>query len=84
MDVPLALRQGRNHVIAKVWLCYFGFRSSVPARTQPQQTQPAPAPPAQAAPQQPGLFGQMAATAGGVAVGSAIGHTMGAAITGEF
>lgn len=34
------------------------------------------------APRQPGLFGQMAATAGGVAVGSAVGHTLGAAITG--
>ncbi|XP_019877027.1 coiled-coil-helix-coiled-coil-helix domain-containing protein 10, mitochondrial isoform X1 [Aethina tumida] len=49
---------------------------------------PAPAPaPVQAAPapsQGPGLFGQMAATAGGVAVGSAIGHTVGAAVTGMF
>ncbi len=32
---------------------------------------------------QPGLFGQMAATAGGVAVGSAVGHTIGAALTGK-
>ena len=32
---------------------------------------------------QPGLFGQMAATAGGVAVGSAVGHTLGAALTGK-
>ena len=37
---------------------------------------------AQAAPQQPSLFKQMAATAGGVAVGSAVGHVAGAAITG--
>jgi len=45
-----------------------GFKSSVPARTPP------PSPPATYAPQakQPGLFGQMAATAGGVAVGSAV------------
>ncbi|CAG9862903.1 unnamed protein product [Phyllotreta striolata] len=31
---------------------------------------------------QPGLFGQMAATAGGVAVGSAVGHAVGRAVTG--
>lgn len=31
----------------------------------------------------PGLFGQMAATAGGVAIGSAVGHTIGAALTGN-
>ncbi|KAJ1922140.1 hypothetical protein H4219_000002 [Mycoemilia scoparia] len=37
-----------------------------------------------AQPQQPGLFAQMAATAGGVAVGSAIGHTVGSAVTGLF
>ncbi|EFA08694.2 coiled-coil-helix-coiled-coil-helix domain-containing protein 10, mitochondrial isoform X2 [Tribolium castaneum] len=58
-------------------------RTSVPARTQPSAPAPAPAP-AQTAPQQPGLFGQMAATAGGVAVGSAIGHTIGAGLTGMF
>lgn len=43
--------------------------SRVPARA------PAPQPPAHppaAQPKQPGLFGQMAATAGGVAVGSAV------------
>lgn len=40
----------------------------VPVKAQP----PAPPAPVSAAPQQPGLFGQMAATAGGVAVGSAI------------
>merc|ERR1719215_2399450 len=33
---------------------------------------------------QPGLFAQMAATAGGVAVGSAIGHTVGAVVTGAM
>jgi len=56
---------------------HYNFRSSVPARTQQrapapqaQPTQVAQAP--QAQPQQPGLFAQMAATAGGVAVGSAI------------
>ncbi|KAJ2835095.1 hypothetical protein GGI24_000063 [Coemansia furcata] len=40
--------------------------------------------PATAQPQQPSMFAQMAATAGGVAVGSAIGHTVGAAVTGMF
>lgn len=50
---------------------------SVSPRPAPRQTQPAPVraqPPApvSAAPQQPSMFGQMAATAGGVAVGSAI------------
>merc|ERR1712098_822291 len=34
------------------------------------------------APQPPSLFKQMAATAGGVAVGSAVGHVAGSAITG--
>jgi len=37
-----------------------------------------------AQPQQPSLFKQMAATAGGVAVGSAVGHVAGAAITGAM
>lgn len=45
---------------------------------------PAAAPPVQAAPQQPGMFAQMASTAAGVAVGSTIGHTLGAGITGMF
>merc|ERR1719479_707079 len=39
---------------------------------------------AQAAPQQPSMFKQMAATAGGVAVGSAVGHVAGSALTGMF
>ncbi|KAJ8965116.1 hypothetical protein NQ314_004341 [Rhamnusium bicolor] len=55
----------------------------LPARAAPAP--PAPVP--QAAPatsQGPGLFGQMAATAGGVAVGSAIGNTVGHAMTGLF
>lgn len=33
---------------------------------------------------QPGLFGQMASTAAGVAVGSTVGHVVGAGITGMF
>ena len=50
---------------------------------------PAPAPPTapapmQQMPQQPSMFQQMAATAGGVAVGSAIGHVAGSALTGMF
>ncbi|XP_050435851.1 coiled-coil-helix-coiled-coil-helix domain-containing protein 2-like [Adelges cooleyi] len=62
-------------------------RSSVPSRTvssspAPQQQHTQVGAPAQ--PKQPGLFGQMAATAGGVAVGSAIGHTVGHAVTGLF
>ncbi|CAH1129290.1 unnamed protein product [Ceutorhynchus assimilis] len=61
-------------------------RSNLPARTAPAPP-PAPVQAAPAAPapsQGPGLFGQMAATAGGVAVGSAIGHTVGHAMTGLF
>jgi len=56
---------------------------SLPARAPPAAP-PAPVQAAPAAPQQPGLFGQMAATAGGVAIGSAIGHTVGHAMTGMF
>ena len=36
----------------------------------------------QQTPKQPGLFAQMATTAAGVAVGSTVGHVIGAAITG--
>ncbi|CAF1011150.1 unnamed protein product [Adineta ricciae] len=69
-----------------------GMRSSSPSRAPPPPPTRAVAPPPPAAPapvmapqgRQPGLFGQMAATAGGVAVGSAVGHTIGAAITGGF
>ncbi|CAB3981141.1 Hypothetical predicted protein [Paramuricea clavata] len=32
----------------------------------------------------PGLFGQMASTAAGVAIGSTVGHVVGGAITGGF
>lgn len=46
---------------------------TVPARAPPQQPAPmAQAPPPMAAPQQPGMFAQMATTAAGVAVGSAV------------
>ena len=44
--------------------------SPAPAARPPP---PAAAPPA-AAPRAPGLMGQMAATAGGVAIGSVVGH----------
>lgn len=50
----------------------------------PQQMTAPPAQPsamAHPAPQQPGMFAQMATTAAGVAVGSAVGHTIGAGIT---
>ncbi|KAJ8731404.1 hypothetical protein PYW07_004568 [Mythimna separata] len=59
------------------------------ASPPPQSRVPAHAPPstpmaATAQPQQPSMFQQMAATAGGVAVGSAVGHVAGSAITGLF
>lgn len=44
--------------------------SNVPARAAPPPAAPMVAPPA--GPQQPSMFAQMAATAGGVAVGSAV------------
>lgn len=73
-------------------------RRSAPARTQSRSAHTAAAaPPApavhrpQAPPQQqagtqqgPGLFGQMASTAAGVAVGSSIGHTIGAGLSSIF
>jgi len=56
---------------------------NLPARAPPAAPAPAPAV-AAAAPRQPGLMAQMASTAVGVGVGSAIGHTVGAAITGRM
>jgi hypothetical protein len=59
--------------------------SNVPARTAPPPPPPAPVASPSAAvaqPRQPGLFAQMATTAAGVAVGSAVGHTIGAAFSG--
>lgn len=56
--------------------------AAAPAYSQPHPQQHAAAhPPAAQASQGPGLFGQMAATAGGVAVGSTVGHVLGAGIT---
>lgn len=64
------------------------FTSAPPPPPPRAVAAPPPAAPAPiaAAPagRQPGLFAQMAATAGGVAVGSAVGHTIGAAITGKL
>ena len=48
-------------------------RPTVPARVPQQQTMPAHPPAAQ--PRQPGMFAQMATTAAGVAVGSAVVST---------
>jgi hypothetical protein len=66
-----------------------GRRASGRSSPAPSRHTPAPAPVAQppqmmqqAQPRQPGLFGQMAATAGGVAVGSAVGHVIGGALMG--
>lgn len=51
----------------------------------PHQSRPAAARPAQQQTQQgPGLFGQMASTAAGVAVGSTIGHTLSSGIGSMF
>ncbi|KAF2034497.1 hypothetical protein EK21DRAFT_108112 [Setomelanomma holmii] len=53
-------------------------RSASTAAHPPQQAQQPPMQQAQApTPQGPGLFGQMASTAAGVAVGSSIGHAVG-------
>lgn len=62
---------------------------NVPARAAPAPPPPAPmqaAPSAVGAPapQQPSMFQQMAATAGGVAIGSAVGHTVGHGLTSLF
>ncbi|CAO3659625.1 hypothetical protein G6F70_004187 [Rhizopus microsporus] len=56
------------------------------AQPQHSMTPAAAAPPsiAQAAPQQPGLFAQMATTAAGVAVGSAVGHTLANGVSSLF
>lgn len=62
---------------------------AAPSYTAPPPSQQHPSaysqPPAQVAqPQQPGMFAQMATTAAGVAVGSAVGHTLGAGISSLF
>ncbi|KAI7896519.1 uncharacterized protein EV154DRAFT_241681 [Mucor mucedo] len=64
---------------------------TMPTRQAPQQQHApvqhqTPPPPAVAQPQQrqPGMFAQMATTAAGVAVGSAVGHTMAAGVSSMF
>lgn len=58
--------------------------AAAPAYRSPAQAAAPVSAPAQAAPQQPGMFAQMATTAAGVAVGSAVGHTLGAGLTSMF
>merc|ERR1712080_507231 len=53
-------------------------RPAAHAAPPPQSHVPAAAPPSQG----PGLMGQMMATAGGVAIGSTVGHVVGHALTG--
>ncbi|EFZ01160.1 CHCH domain protein [Metarhizium robertsii] len=50
---------------------------AAPPQHAPQQMAPAPA-----ASQGPGLFGQMASTAAGVAIGSSVGHAIGGLFSG--
>lgn len=57
--------------------------ATAPVSSMPQSRPAAVSQPAQTQ-QGPGLFGQMASTAAGVAVGSTIGHTLGAGITSMF
>ncbi|WPK23944.1 hypothetical protein PUMCH_001194 [Australozyma saopauloensis] len=57
--------------------------AAAPAAAPPQAHYP-PAVSQPQASQGPGLFANMASTAAGVAVGSTIGHTLGAGITGMF
>ncbi|KHN98691.1 CHCH domain protein [Metarhizium album ARSEF 1941] len=52
---------------------------AAPTQHAPQQMAPAPSP---AASQGPGLFGQMASTAAGVAIGSSVGHAIGGLFSG--
>jgi len=59
--------------------------AAAPPAQAPQHQQPnAYSQPQTQQPQQPGMFAQMASTAAGVAVGSTIGHTLGAGITSMF
>uniref|UniRef100_A0A0K0ED23 CHCH domain-containing protein n=1 Tax=Strongyloides stercoralis TaxID=6248 RepID=A0A0K0ED23_STRER len=60
--------------------------AAAPAPTPSYSAPPAPVATPMAgatAPKQPGLMAQMAATAGGVAIGSSIGHVVGNMITGS-
>jgi len=61
----------------------FGGRGGSPSPAPRAAAPPPPPPAAAAAPSRgPGLMGQMAATAGGVAVGSVVGHGLSQAIFG--
>ncbi|KAG5996439.1 hypothetical protein E4U43_002851 [Claviceps pusilla] len=53
-----------------------------PATTMAAPPQQQMAPPAPVASQGPGLFGQMASTAAGVAIGSSVGHAIGSLFSG--
>ena len=70
-SAPVARSQSRSAHTAAAPAPHYG---QAPAAAAPVQTQSS----------QPGLFGQMASTAAGVAVGSTIGHTLGAGITSMF
>ncbi len=69
-----------------LFILNFSSRAPPPPPKRALATAPPATPAPVMAPQgrQPGLFGQMAAMAGGVAVGSAVGHTIGAALTGKY
>lgn len=70
-------RRGRSAPAMRPPVTPRAQQSNIPARAAPSQ------PMAGAAQtQQPSLFKQMAATAGGVAMGSAVGHMAGAAMMG--
>jgi len=77
--------QTRSASTASVTTRPSGVGGTVPARTSappPPATTQAHPPAAQG--QSPGLFAQMASTAAGVAVGSSVGHMVGAGISGLF
>lgn len=84
--LPLGIDLNLVCFIFKEGAIFFVFSAPPPPRAVAHPPPSAPAPTPVMAPQgrSPGLFGQMAATAGGVAVGSAVGHTIGAALTGNY
>ncbi|KAL1837063.1 hypothetical protein VTJ49DRAFT_4315 [Mycothermus thermophilus] len=57
---------------------------AAPPTSAPSTPNPMATPQTPAASQGPGLFGQMASTAAGVAVGSTVGHVIGSGIAGLF
>ncbi|KAI8337134.1 hypothetical protein BC941DRAFT_470868 [Chlamydoabsidia padenii] len=58
------------------------YQQTRQTHTAPVQQHSPPPPPPVVQNRQPGLFGQMAATAAGVAVGSSVGHAIGSLFTG--